>query len=134
MSGGAPVLPTVNVSDPATFGTHLSYMSAELHKVDQKLDAIGDKVGAVLIEMAKMPSTFATNATVQEQAKRIDQIEQRLDRDITTAPTVKELTEKVSAQQAIIDRMRGGYTWLWTAYGATLAAAGVVIAVIKLAQ
>lgn len=112
-----PRMPTVNPNDPATFGVHLAYIAAEVHGIDAKMDQIGEKVSALLIEMAKLPSLYASAGTVAELGKRIDQVESRLDKESGAEPSRSELVATVHRLETGYERIRGGFLWLWTAYG-----------------
>lgn len=119
--------PAVDPSNPATFGVHLQYIAAEVHSLDGKIDQIGEKVSALLIEMAKFPSLYASAGTVSELGKRIDQVESRLDKESGAEPSRTELVATVRRLDAGYERIRGGFLWLWTTWGitATLLALGI---------
>lgn len=120
-------MPAVNPGDPATFGVHLAYIAAEVHGIDSKMDQISEKVSALLIEMAKLPSLYASAGTVAELGKRIDQVESRLDKESGAEPSRAELVATVHRLDSGYERMRGGFLWLWTTWGitATMLALGI---------
>jgi hypothetical protein len=126
-ASAATAMPPVNPSEPATFGVHLAYIASEVHGIGGKVDQVSEKVSALLIEMAKLPSLYASAGTVSELGKRIDQVESRLDKESGAEPSRAELIATVKRLDAAYERLKGGYVWIWTTWGitATLLALGI---------
>lgn len=113
----------------------LRYLAATVTEIKRDVHETNSSLAALMLELAKLPSQYATVGGVQDLAHRVDSLEATRDAETPKAlalmAQVQALATQVAALSTFRERTAGGVQWFWVAFGTLFTVLNLAISAFK---
>lgn len=129
------LLPTSGPISPEVIWTQLRYQSIIMDELKGDVHEAKSSIATLILELAKMPGTYAQNPSVSELAKRIDSLESTRDLYTPTLQAIQSKQAQIEVQlQTLVsykEQQAGGTRWILVSLGLLFTLVNIAISLAK---